>query len=96
MTNPEFVKYVLPKGFVAVDGCSLTVGATGRRRAFCSLHCLPMDRVERLESAGRMNNCALRIQVGEVGEDWFSVYLIPETIRLSCAPLIMRIVLVWA
>lgn len=46
MTSPEFMKYILPKGFVAVDGCSLTVG--------------------------------------EVGDVWFSVYLIPETIR--CGP----------
>merc|ERR1712043_104932 len=45
LTNPEFIKYILPKGFVAVDGCSLTVG--------------------------------------EVGEDWFTVYLIPETIRVT-------------
>merc|ERR1711976_666195 len=45
LTNKKFIKYVLPKGFVAVDGCSLTVG--------------------------------------EVGEDWFSVYLIPETIRVT-------------
>eukprot|EP00192_Tetraselmis_astigmatica_P018597 CAMPEP_0117673460 /NCGR_PEP_ID=MMETSP0804-20121206/14488_1 /TAXON_ID=1074897 /ORGANISM="Tetraselmis astigmatica, Strain CCMP880" /LENGTH=251 /DNA_ID=CAMNT_0005482207 /DNA_START=142 /DNA_END=897 /DNA_ORIENTATION=- len=45
MANPIFTRYILPKGFVAVDGCSLTVG--------------------------------------EVGEDWFSVYLIPETIRVT-------------
>ena len=42
----EWVKYILPKGFVAVDGCSLTVG--------------------------------------EVTEDSFSVYLIPETLRATC------------
>ena len=42
---PKFVKYILPKGFVAVDGISLTVG--------------------------------------EVGEDSFSVYLIPETLRVT-------------
>mmetsp|Transcript_16257 Transcript_16257/g.51074 ORF Transcript_16257/g.51074 Transcript_16257/m.51074 type:complete len:302 (-) Transcript_16257:89-994(-) len=41
--DPKWIKYVLPKGFIAVDGCSLTVG--------------------------------------EVGEDWFTIYLIPETIR---------------
>lgn len=39
------MKYVLPKGFIAVDGISLTVG--------------------------------------EVGPDWFSVYLIPETLRVT-------------
>lgn len=42
---PPWIKYVLEKGFIAVDGCSLTVG--------------------------------------EVGEDWFSVYLIPETLRVT-------------
>ena len=41
----KFVKYILPKGFIAVDGISLTVG--------------------------------------EVGEDCFSVYLIPETLRVT-------------
>lgn len=41
----EWIKYILEKGFVAVDGCSLTVG--------------------------------------EVGPDWFSVYLIPETLRVT-------------
>ena len=42
---PPWIKYVLEKGFIAVDGCSLTVG--------------------------------------EVGPDWFSVYLIPETLRVT-------------
>ena len=42
---PKFVKYILPKGFIAVDGISLTVG--------------------------------------EVGADCFSVYLIPETLRVT-------------
>ena len=39
------MKYILPKGFIAVDGISLTVG--------------------------------------EVGEDSFIVYLIPETLRVT-------------
>lgn len=39
------MRYVLPKGFIAVDGISLTVG--------------------------------------EVGPDWFAVYLIPETLRVT-------------
>jgi riboflavin synthase len=39
------MKYILPKGYVAVDGCSLTVG--------------------------------------EVWDDCFSVYLIPETLRVT-------------
>lgn len=41
----QFMKYILPKGFIAVDGISLTVG--------------------------------------EVGNDWFTVYLIPETLRIT-------------
>lgn len=39
------MKYILPKGFIAVDGISLTVG--------------------------------------EVGDDCFTVYLIPETLRVT-------------
>lgn len=41
----QWMKYILAKGFIAVDGCSLTVG--------------------------------------EVGEDWFTIYLIPETLRVT-------------
>ena len=41
----RFVKYILPKGFIAVDGISLTVG--------------------------------------EVGAETFTVYLIPETLRVT-------------
>ena len=42
---PELMKYILPKGFIAVDGASLTVG--------------------------------------ETGPDWFNVWLIPETLRMT-------------
>lgn len=41
----QYMKYILPKGFIAVDGISLTVG--------------------------------------EVGDDCFTVYLIPETLRVT-------------
>lgn len=43
--DASFMKYILAKGFIGVNGCSLTVG--------------------------------------EVGADWFSVYLIPETLRVT-------------
>lgn len=36
---PEFVPYVLPKGFVGLDGCSLTVGSVERNRF--SVHLIP-------------------------------------------------------
>ena len=45
LQDPSWIKYILPKGFVAVDGCSLTVG--------------------------------------EVTDKSFSVYLIPETLRVT-------------
>lgn len=45
LADPTWIKYILPKGFVAVDGCSLTVG--------------------------------------EVTDETFSVYLIPETLRVT-------------
>ncbi|KAI8476324.1 MAG: riboflavin synthase [Monoraphidium minutum] len=45
LADGAFIKYILPKGFVAVDGCSLTVG--------------------------------------EVEGNTFSVYLIPETLRVT-------------
>jgi riboflavin synthase len=37
---PAFMKYVLPKGFIAVDGSSLTVGLTDPRGSFW-LHLIP-------------------------------------------------------
>ncbi|GAB4820049.1 hypothetical protein N2152v2_007095 [Parachlorella kessleri] len=43
--DPEWMKYILEKGFISVDGCSLTVG--------------------------------------EVTDSTFSVYLIPETLRVT-------------
>ncbi|WP_435273764.1 riboflavin synthase subunit alpha [Psychrobium sp. nBUS_13] len=43
--DPRWMKYILPKGFAAIDGASLTIG--------------------------------------EVGGDWFEVYLIPETRSLT-------------
>jgi riboflavin synthase len=38
-----WMKYVLPKGFIAVDGSSLTVGATGleAERGFFEVHLIP-------------------------------------------------------
>ena len=43
--DPKWSKYILPKGFVAVDGCSLTVGPDSWR-AVPSLfaHSAPVDR----------------------------------------------------
>jgi len=43
--DARWMKYILPKGFAAIDGASLTIGKTG--------------------------------------EDWFEVYLIPETRKLT-------------
>jgi len=46
LVNKElWMKYIMPKGFISLDGCSLTVG--------------------------------------EVGADWFTVYYIPETLRVT-------------
>lgn len=45
LEDPSWVKYIMPKGYIGVDGCSLTIG--------------------------------------EVWDDCFTVYLIPETIRVT-------------
>lgn len=37
LAEPKFIKYILPKGFVAVDGCSLTVGEVRRRLAYARM-----------------------------------------------------------
>jgi riboflavin synthase len=43
--DPAWIEYLLPKGFVALDGCSLTIV--------------------------------------DVGADWFTIHLIPETLRVT-------------
>lgn len=43
--NPAWMEYILPKGFIALDGCSLTIV--------------------------------------DVGSDWFTVHLIPETLAIT-------------
>ncbi len=43
--SAEWMPYILPKGFIALDGCSLTIV--------------------------------------DVGNDWFTVHLIPETLRIT-------------
>ncbi|MBP9748685.1 riboflavin synthase subunit alpha [Patescibacteria group bacterium] len=43
--DPAWMQYLLPKGFVALDGCSLTIV--------------------------------------DVGDDWFTVHLIPETLQVT-------------
>jgi riboflavin synthase len=39
--NPEWMKYILPKGFIAVDGSSLTVGETIPHEGLFYLHLIP-------------------------------------------------------
>lgn len=38
---PEWMKYILPKGFIAVDGSSLTVGKTLPEQGLFYLHLIP-------------------------------------------------------
>lgn len=39
--EPEWMKYILPKGFIAVDGSSLTVGKTIPEQGLFYLHLIP-------------------------------------------------------
>lgn len=39
--NPSWMKYILPKGFIAVDGSSLTVGETDNKKGLFALHLIP-------------------------------------------------------
>ena len=50
--------------------------------------CLSLDRVGISPAAVSLDQGFIAVDgtsltVGEVGEDWFSVYLIPETIRMT-------------
>lgn len=40
-SNPQWMKYILPKGFIAVDGSSLTVGETFPEQGIFHLHLIP-------------------------------------------------------
>lgn len=39
--DPTWMKYILPKGYIAVDGSSLTIGETDREKGLFSLHLIP-------------------------------------------------------
>ncbi|MFI4919293.1 MAG: riboflavin synthase subunit alpha [Legionellales bacterium] len=39
--NPDWMKYILPKGFISVDGSSLTVGNTLPEQGLFYLHLIP-------------------------------------------------------
>ncbi|CAM3083581.1 riboflavin synthase subunit alpha [Legionella steigerwaltii] len=39
--DPDWMKYILPKGFIAVDGSSLTVGKTVPEQGLFYLHLIP-------------------------------------------------------
>ncbi len=39
--NPAWMKYILPKGFIAIDGSSLTVGNTQPEEGLFELHVIP-------------------------------------------------------
>jgi len=39
--DPSWMKYILPKGFIAVDGSSLTVGETNPEQGLFYLHLIP-------------------------------------------------------
>lgn len=39
--NPDWMKYILPKGFIAVDGSSLTIGKTIPHLGLFELHLIP-------------------------------------------------------
>lgn len=58
-TDPETLRYVLPKGYVALDGCSLTVGVVDRDRATFSVHLIPetlsVTTLGALEVGDRLN-----------------------------------------
>ena len=39
--NSEWMRYVLPKGYIALDGISLTVGSTNTEKCTCWVHLIP-------------------------------------------------------
>lgn len=41
LCNPDWMKYILPKGFIAIDGSSLTVGETKPKEGIFYIHLIP-------------------------------------------------------
>lgn len=41
LDDASYIKYILPKGFVAVDGCSLTVGEVDEEDGTFSVYLIP-------------------------------------------------------
>ena len=103
MRDATWMKYVLKKGFIAVDGCSLTVGevctllrmsarctptpgiAHGSQvflRAGCVAAALSSNAQTSMPNARHdaMRNLWICVQVTDGS---FSVYLIPETLRMT-------------
>mmetsp|Transcript_2227 Transcript_2227/g.3362 ORF Transcript_2227/g.3362 Transcript_2227/m.3362 type:complete len:278 (-) Transcript_2227:425-1258(-) len=68
LEEPKFIKYILPKGFVSVDGCSLTVGEVNDPESLSSPSIT--------NTSTELNGCN-----EQKSKAWFTVYLIPETLN---------------
>lgn len=59
--NPNWMKYILPKGFIAVDGSSLTVGKTDPDQGLFSLHLIP-ETIKRTHFAHKTEQSKVNIE----------------------------------
>lgn len=57
---PEFIKYVLPKGFIGLDGCSLTIGDVVENRF--NVHLIP-ETMERTLFGRRQAGDCINVEV---------------------------------
>eukprot|EP00798_Chlamydomonas_sp_ICE-L_P002842 gene2842-17744_t len=75
LEDAMWMKYILAKGYTAVDGCGLTIGEVVGNTF--TVYLVP----ETLRGYIAVDGCSLTI--GEVVGNTFTVYLIPETLRVT-------------
>jgi len=60
--NSEWMRYVLPKGYIALDGISLTVGSTNREECTCWVHLIP-ETLSRTTIADKLIGDLINVEI---------------------------------
>tara|TARA_B100000214_G_scaffold323656_1_gene260214 strand:- start:131 stop:757 length:627 start_codon:yes stop_codon:yes gene_type:complete len=60
--DPNWMKYVLPKGYIALDGISLTVGSTNNEKCTCWIHLIP-ETLSRTTLASKLVGDLINVEI---------------------------------
>ena len=61
-TSPQLIKYIFPKGFLALNGCSLTIGAVDRENSEFIIYLIP-ETLRRTNISSRQVGDKLNLEV---------------------------------